>query len=85
MIEPDKERVQQIMEKAVQDAEWVVKKVYQGQYIYIYIYTHVHFSCLCASFTRINNLYFTMIFSTQSQKGQERKVTSTRVKIVLSL
>ncbi|CAL7941568.1 unnamed protein product [Xylocopa violacea] len=26
VIEPDKERIQQIMEKAVQDADWVVKK-----------------------------------------------------------
>ncbi|XP_015438866.1 PREDICTED: LYR motif-containing protein 9-like [Dufourea novaeangliae] len=27
LIEPDKERVQQIMEKAVRDAKWVVNKV----------------------------------------------------------
>ncbi|XP_076757959.1 LYR motif-containing protein 9-like [Xylocopa sonorina] len=26
VIEPDKERIQQIMEKAMQDAEWIVKK-----------------------------------------------------------
>ncbi|XP_017793136.1 PREDICTED: LYR motif-containing protein 9-like [Habropoda laboriosa] len=26
LIEPDKNRVQQIMEKAVQDAEWLLKK-----------------------------------------------------------
>lgn len=26
LIEPDKERVQQIMEKAMQDAEWIVNK-----------------------------------------------------------
>lgn len=26
VVEPDKERVQQIMEKAMQDAEWIVKK-----------------------------------------------------------
>lgn len=30
IIEPDQERVQQIMEKAVQDAEWVVKKYTKG-------------------------------------------------------
>ncbi|XP_076244284.1 LYR motif-containing protein 9-like [Calliopsis andreniformis] len=31
LIESDKERVQQIMEKAVQDANWIVNKYTKGQ------------------------------------------------------
>ncbi|KOC62598.1 UPF0631 protein [Habropoda laboriosa] len=38
LIEPDKNRVQQIMEKAVQDAEWLLKKVHSIFQIYRYVY-----------------------------------------------
>lgn len=31
MIEPDKERVRQIMEKAVEDAKWIVNKYTKGE------------------------------------------------------